>query len=381
MLRLVPDQPAYRWGDLITVRYTGDPEDLVALAAVQGTIQPDGAEHGVPFAGSLTVGVTYSRPVLDGYWFDHEPADSSVWIGIPNAHPPSGAARTVTIVGAVTTLRGTAPVSCTVELAPRMAVGWAPGLRAGESAVMAIQRMLADYPVPSTVRIFIGAGEGLPSWTSGVLAAIPDTVRLIIVSIKDWRVDAAGWLSQMPEKFRGRIVLCLDHEPEQQDGGDPTPLQFRTEWAELVEALRGHARRSWILLAVVFTRYYWQRQPSAFDQFFPVEVLDGIDAVGWDIYDPDGGLIYETAESMLRTPLAIQARSGKPILIAELGIDRDSSDSTGEACVRSMRSMMAECGRLGVLAVCWFHKGVHDLTARGRTAERDALADLIEDAA
>lgn len=376
MLRLVSDKPRYRWGDPIVVSYTGDAEDVQVQVYTNGTAElADGTL--VPYSADMTFGAAYARPQMDGYGFAPYDSGHTRWHGGANEDQPPGV-RTATIGGAVTTLRGTTSTSCTVDLG-RMGVGWCPGLRAGEGAVDAIRRMLADYPTPSVVRLFFAAGKGLPAWDTGPLAEIPDEVDLIVISVKDWPVDVAAWLSVMPEKFRGRIVLILDHEPEQQDGGDPTPAEFKAEWAALVAALRDHPRRGDIRLALCFTRAYWRTHPQAFDEFMPVDVLDGIDEIWWDVYDPLGG---ESPDSILSIPRQVRFRTGKPYGLAELGIGRRADDPTGERCADDIDAVVVEARADGCVAVAWFHRDAernYDLTddQTPRPVEAQKLADLI----
>lgn len=385
MLRLVPDRPAYRWGDTVYVRYDGDLDDLGTHAAVEVSMLVADAPRSVTGVGDLTFRAAYVEPVLVGYRFVEDPDDAAGWVGTPVDGPRPSQARTVTIVGAVVTLHGTTSVSCAVGMMTRTTVGWCPGFRTGETEDAAMRRMLADYPGSEfgAIRIFHSAGEGFGSWSAGALAKVPLTADLV-VSGKDWPTDVTGWLTKMPARA-GRTWLCLYHEPEQQTGGDPTPTVYKQHWAELANALEDHPRRAEIGLMPIYTRYYWQRNAGAYDTFFPTAVLPQLDAVGFDCYDQLlKRTTYETPESLFTVPLAIRARTGLDVAICELGIKRLDTDTTGNGCAAALEAHIAYARTQNVLGVMWFHRDMdhhHDLTAPPeRIPESDALAAAIQGA-
>lgn len=385
MLRLVPDRTTYRWGDPVTVQYQGDVDDLGTFTAVDGHMLVADEPTSVTFAGNLVFRASYVQPILAGYRFVEDPDDATSWVGTAVEGSRPTQARTVTVAGAVVTLRGTATVSCAVAMLPRMTVGWCPGFRQGESEDAAMRRMLADYPGSEygAIRIFHNPGEGFGRWDTGHLAHVPPTADLV-VSGKDWPVDVAGWLAAMPKRT-GRTYLCLYHEPEQQTGGDPLPAVYKQHWAELAVALDGHPRRGELGLMPIYTRYYWARNAGAFDTFFPTAVQSKLAAVGFDCYDQLlKRTVYETPVSLFTVPLAVGARTGLDVAICELGIRRLDTDVDGTGCAAALKAHIAYARAQGVLGIMWFHRDMdqhHDLTAEPvRVPERDALAAAIQGA-
>jgi len=235
--------------------------------------------------------------------------------------------------------------------------------------------MLAEYPGTTVVRLFRTAGQGLPSWTSGQLGDVPIGTH-IILSWKDWPADVEAWLDAMPSARQGTVTLCYHHEPEQQTGGDPTPAAFIDAWEELVAQIASHPRRSWIKLAPIYTRYWAAQGGNDWHDFWPSSVASGIDAVGWDVYNP-GNSSYTSPATLLDIVADVQAETGKPLIIGEWGAERITGDTTGSGAVAWMEAFAAELESMGCLAACWFHVGGDDLISESRTAEKTALEDLI----
>ncbi|WP_405094979.1 hypothetical protein [Micromonospora sp. NBC_01412] len=293
--------------------------------------------------------------------------------------------RTVALTARVADAAGnTTTVSTAVRVEAPTALGWTPP----ESSVAAIQAMLARYPRPRMVRLYSGPGVGLESW-SGLLAQVPVDCALHY-SFKDWAAGTSAaavrdWLSARPASRR-RVVdlVTLDHEPEQQSGGDPAPAAFRQQWQELVGALAGHPRRREVWLVPVFTEYAARRQASWWADFGVVAGYPGVDAVGFDIYDT-GYERYRTPVERNEFALAQARRAGRPLVVPEWGIRRKPTlddgtpyDPDGAVCAQAMRDNMAHLrAQPDVPYVEWFYRGDCDLHATltypsGRTYVRDA---------
>ncbi|MEV7267050.1 hypothetical protein AB0N38_26160 [Micromonospora aurantiaca] len=234
-------------------------------------------------------------------------------------------------------------------------IGWCPGGRS-------VADMLAMYPSTQAVRVFVGAGKALPTWDGPVLGPIPADV-LVHLSFKTFDVPAVQrWLTAMPQG-RAPLVLTYAHEPEQgPDEGDPAPEVFHARWAELVAGLADHPRRPEVLLAPVYTRYWWQANPG--DRRWLTTVP--VDAIGWDIYN--NGSTYRTPDDLLTIPRQIAVDTGLPYLVAELGAQRLPADADGTGQTGWMRAMVEALHAEGALTACWFHKDGWDLTAAQHTA-------------
>lgn len=307
------------------------------------------------------------------------------------------AARTVTLTARVTDAAGhtvTGTRTLTVQSQATTLLGWCPP----NTTTADTTAMLARYPQPQVMRLYTGAGGGLASWTSGPLSQVPAGC-VMHYSFKDWTAASSpaairSWLSARPTSRRGVVdVLTLDHEPEQQDSGDPTPAQFRQEWQELVAALADHPRRAEIGLVPVFTEYAARRSATWWADFGTVSALAGVDAVGMDIYDT-GYERYRTVVERNDFALSQARRVGKPLIIAEWGIKRKPTlnngtvyDPDGILAAQAMRDNMAHLrAQPDVPLVEWFYRGDCDLNATltypsgqtyVRTAERAAFTDLM----
>ncbi|WP_422744341.1 hypothetical protein ACN27B_08690 [Micromonospora sp. WMMD754] len=286
--------------------------------------------------------------------------------------------RPVTLTARVRDAAGHVTATTTSLTVGRPALlGWCPP----DSTTTDLTAMLGAFPNPKVVRLYTGIGGGLASWSSGPLSMVPAT-SVCWYSFKDWVASSSpqkirDWLSARPIARRGVVdVVTLDHEPEQQDSGDPTPAQFRQEWAEFTAALAGHPRRSEVRLVPVFTEYYARRTASWWSDFGQVAALAGVNGVGFDIYDTG----YSTYRSVMeRNEFALatarRAEVRKPLLIAEWGIARKTGDD-GSGAAKAMRDNMAYLrSQPDVDLVSWFYRGGCDLTSRG--PERQAFVELM----
>lgn len=248
-----------------------------------------------------------------------------------------------------------------------MQLGWCPG-------TLSVAGTLAAYPGTEAVRVFRNLSQTLPSWTGTILAPIVAADATVHLSFKVWDLAAVySWLTSMPAGVR--LVLTYAHEPEQQTGGDPTPEVFRSRWAELVSTLAPHPKRSQVILAPVYTHYWWERNRGDL-RYWPGEAAYGLDAIGWDIYN-ESSSSYRDPANMLSLCREFSAQMGKPYLLGEWGAERVTGDPAGTGCADWMRAFVNVARTDGAVTATWFHFGGDDLIATGRTVEEDTLADLI----
>ncbi|GAA2708431.1 hypothetical protein ACFY2R_06600 [Micromonospora olivasterospora] len=296
------------------------------------------------------------------------------------------ATRTVTLTARVRDAAGNATASTTtLTVQAPLALGWCPP----QSSAASVQAMLARYPRPRSIRVYSGSGAGLESWSSGALAQVPADCAAHY-SFKDWSSATSptavrDWLSARPVARRQVVdLLTLDHEPEQQNGDDPTPAAYRQEWQELVAALAGHPRRREVWLVPVFTEYYARRTATWWADFGVVSGYAGVDAVGFDIYDA-GYERYRTPVERNDFALAQARRVGRPLVVPEWGIKRKPTlnsgvayDPNGTLCAQAMRDNMTHLRAQPDLPyVEWFYRGDCNLDATltypsGQTYVRDA---------
>jgi hypothetical protein len=239
--------------------------------------------------------------------------------------------------------------------------------------------MLNKFPGTKWITLFIPPGGALPSWTTGMLSLIPRDATLSI-SIKDWPSNVAGWLAARPVSWVTPFYFTLDHEPEQQDSGDPTPTEFQAEWRELGESLRGHERRAEIRLTPTYTEYYAVRNETTWlRDFGVVSGYQDVDAVAFDIYDT-GYSSYRTTEEAYAFMLRHARTVGKPCFVRERGIERKGADASGPnagtVCAANMRAQAQYLAdQPNVVGWSWFYRGGQILDTR--LPEKQALTDLI----
>lgn len=278
-----------------------------------------------------------------------------------------------------------------------MPTGWSPGSRA-------IGEMAQLYPHSTAARVYFRPGEGLPAsaWTDPTRVGRQALVDLpagctVIVSFKDQGVDRLAFVEAW-QKYRPDVALDLitHHEPEQQDGGDPTPVQYRASWTRTREQVGDHPARAAgrLRLATCWT-LQWIRRGGDWRIWWPDHEAHAVDLLYFDWYpyvgsepDPWKPRFYEDPVSALAVPAGIAAQLGKPWGLAEVDHPRILKvngfsvdlDPDGALCAPWYRAMHAAAKAAGCRAWAHFHANsgaaVGDLTAR--PAEQQALRDLIE---
>lgn len=248
-------------------------------------------------------------------------------------------------------------------------LGWCPPT----STVTDLNYMLTNFR-GDTIRLYSSAGSGLQSWTGALFSALPPS-SILAYSFKDWPVDISTWLFNRPSNWTTPFYLCLDHEPEQQTGGDPTPAVYKQQWQELINALAGHPRRNEVRLCPIFTEYYARRNSTWESDFGVVCGYSGIDAVGFDIYD-SGYSSYRSVTERNDFALSIARKYNKPLIIPEWGIERKSSDTDGTQAAQAMINNINYLRQQpDVPYVQWFYVGGDNLDTRG--PEKQAFIDIM----
>jgi hypothetical protein len=279
-----------------------------------------------------------------------------------------------TFAGRLTLADGT-PVDYAGDAPPRLQVGWCPP----NTNSTDLQAQMGKFPGTKFMRLF--SSGGLPSWTGSYLNLVPADVT-IQLSFKTWPQDVSAWLTSRPANRRTPFYLILDHEPEQQDGGDPTPAQYKQEWQELIAALRGHPRRGEVLLTPTYTEYAATKGSNAarwYPDFGVVSSYEGVDAVGFDIYNT-GYNSYRTPEQMFAFALDHARSHELPLVVAEWGIERKGPDASGPnagtQCAQLMRDQAHYlAGQPEARGLAWFYRGGCNLDTRA--PEKQALTDII----
>lgn len=270
-----------------------------------------------------------------------------------------------------------------------MPTGWSLGDRT-------VTDMLGLYPKSQAVRVFYAPGKGLPAsaWSDprSPLAQLPPGATAV-VSHKDTDVDALAfveaWQTHRPDVD---LILIAHHEPEQQEGGDPTRAQFRASWTRQREQVGGHSARAEgrLRLAVCWT-LQWIRAGGDWRQWWPEHEADAVDLVLFDWYqylpgakNPYRPHVYEDPAAAIAPMTAIAAEVGKPWGVAEVDHLRITVangcpvdlDPDGELCADWYRRMYAAAREAGCQVWCHYHARHGDLT--GRLPEQQALRELIE---
>lgn len=277
-----------------------------------------------------------------------------------------------------------------------MPTGWCPGDRA-------ITQMRDLYPGSTAVRVYFAAGEGLPAsaWTDPArvgrqrLVDLPENCTAI-VSFKDQMADRAAfvqaWLKYRPDVD---VDLITHHEPEQQEGGDPTREQYRASWTRTREQVGDHPARAEgrLQLAVCWT-LQWIRRGGDWRIWWPEHEADAVDLLLFDWYpfmagepDPWKPRVYEDPAGALKVPVDIAGQLGRDWGLAEVdhprilrangfSVDLDPGGTLAAAWYRATHTAAREAG-----CRVWAHFHRDMGAARGdltkRPAEQAVLRQLI----
>lgn len=277
-----------------------------------------------------------------------------------------------------------------------MPTGWNPGSRT-------IDEMGKLYPKTSAARVFFREGEGLPptAWTDPTRVGRQRLVDLpqgctVIVSFKDQLVDraafVAAWQAARPDV---RLVLITHHEPEQQEGGDPTRAEYRASWTRTREQVGNHPARAAgrLILATCWT-LQWIRRGGDWRIWWPDHEAAAVDLVLFDWYpytpgapNPYKPTAYEDPAAALKVPIDIARQLGKAWGLGEIDHPRILKvngfaidlDPDGALCAPWYRNMHATAKAAGAKVWAHFHANmgaaVGDLTTR--PAEQAVFRELI----
>lgn len=348
---------------------------MLAMGGVAFAVMPSGA------AAETTTGTCCCVT-------DPSPTASPSETAAPSPSAPTSTDPVPSPVETTTPPATTSPSpTATTPVTYPVALGWsAPG-----GTATSINDMTTRYGAPAVARIYSTPGAGLKSWTGTVMGALPRDAA-IMYSFKDWPVDVSAWMTSRPADWHTTVYLTLDHEPEQgTTQGDPTPADYRAEWAALVAQVANNPRRAEYKLTPVFTEYYAKRNADTFwSNFGQVSALPGVDAVGFDVYDNDGkGTAYRAPSEAFSVPLSYARRADvrKPLILAEWGVARrPTTDASGAGAAQAMRDSMTYLrAQPDVPFVAWWYEDIwhlhNPITADGvtftRTTEATAFRDLM----
>lgn len=260
------------------------------------------------------------------------------------------------------------------------------GYNAADGTVDGLRKMIELYGPPDVCRVFSQPGKGLIPWSSPLLALLPAEC-VLIYSAKDWPVPLGEWMSAKPADRFPFVWWCIDHEPEQGPSrGDPDPATYRRQWTEALDVANRHPRSAEFGACPIFTEFYARKYETVpdpatgqtwYQAFGRVLELDGVEAVGFDVYDtswPD----YRTPEHRNEIPLRYAQRAGLPLILGEWGIANKATtgDEGAAAAIRANVAYLRERVTHPVPYVAWFHNGGDSLTGRplAQRAFREALA-------
>jgi hypothetical protein len=197
-------------------------------------------------------------------------------------------------------------------------------------------------------KVFASAGKGLPSWTAGVLGAVPST-WIPYACFKDFPTQAAwlAWLTAIPTRWR-EVWATYDQEME----GDQPASQYVARFQQLLTWAAGHPNRGRIKLGPNFTWYAETHKGYDWHDYWPGAQCDFI---GWDLY-PAGKSNWLAADQLQAEPVASAAEVGRPLVYPEIGVVTDTPQTTAMQQARAawMTSQVAYARAHGVRAVSWW---------------------------
>lgn len=273
------------------------------------------------------------------------------------------------------------------------------------TSVSDIQAIWQRFPKVNSIRLF--SSTSFISWSSPLWGAIPTSVRKIAYSTKTRQPDQEirDYWSAMPSRFRqqfnGEPLLdwIIDHEPEQQTSGDPTPAEYRLEYQQIGQLRLAHPDRQFWGFGPCHTEYRAYRDGEAWwNDYGVVGTYPGVTRLGWDIYDtgyeqefPNG---YRTPSHMFDGLFNYRARVNSAVTdgvvrtanVDEWGIARDADAdpawNEGDQAAAAMQAHWANWRqRPGSGSLNWFDRGGCYLGASptdpaGRPLEYQAFSQM-----
>lgn len=285
-----------------------------------------------------------------------------------------------TFSGRLTLADGT-EIDYTGDAPPQTRLGMCP---VNSTSVTDIRAVFQRFPATKTLRFF-SAGNFVP-WDSPLFAAIPAGVHLVY-SVKGVGLNWQQAFTTLPTRWFGLIDFIWQHEPEQQDSGDPTPAVFQAEWRKIGQAAAAHPLNDKFRVGPCFTEFRARADGETwFNQFGVVGTYEGINRAGFDIYNTGYPQFtnYRTPAHISEIPFAYADRTGLQVSVDELGLAR-KNDPNGTICAQSLPGIYERL-QTRCRTVTWFDRGACYLgdsptDPAGRRPEYAVMADLIEEAA
>lgn len=258
------------------------------------------------------------------------------------------------------------------------------GYNAASGKVSGLRDMINTYGQPAACRVFSGPGKGVMAWDAPLLQELDDDC-VLVYSFKDWPLEPhifELWMDTKPKDRFPKVYWCLDHEPEQGPAsGDPAPDAYRQQWAEALNIHAVHPRRDEFIPTPIFTEYYarkYRAKPNPktkdtwFNDFGQVLGLNGIGAIGFDIYDNHESS-FRTPEERNEIPLHYANLMQLPLIIAEWGIaEKPLEDPQGNLSAKAIRDnveYLRNQVKQEVPLVLWFHNDEWSLDDRPLSQE------------
>lgn len=307
------------------------------------------------------------------------------------------------LTGGVTLLGQETTVSCEVNFVDspttgKLKVGFTYPTNTGENQAEATERLFKEFPNGKCYRVFRSSDQTLPSWTSGLMAKIPNDVVIIVSSKNTGCVnELPAWLSAKPARFTQPVVFCYHHEPDQflvkgTSSGDPSPTSFSNTWQMLVSKVANHSQRENLILCPIFTEFIARgdakksnEQPVTREEwksaYHAVLSMSGVDMFGFDVYQT-GYQNYRTPKHMWDVSLEYCREYEKKLVVGEWGIERRSYDSSGNECAQVMADQISYLSsQPEAFAVAWYYNGNDVLstpTGIAREPEHSSLGSSID---
>lgn len=259
-----------------------------------------------------------------------------------------------------------------------VAVGYARG---GVAGVSDWPQMYAAYPNPSVVRIF--NTNTLPAWSSSSYNVHP-TSTVLWLSYKSASQNISTWLDDLPVARRNKVLLTLNHEPEQ----ELTATQFKANWDALLNSIAAHPNRGYIQLGPILTSA-WQFQNgngANWGDWWSATMRSECDFNGWDVYNRAGSVPSDYPDPFspthsygitLKLPRLSSDELGIPWALGEFGSRRTAADTTGVGAAAWMRAWVEGMDAEACSYACFWHDSGNDLLDLNRTTEIAELQDLV----
>lgn len=263
----------------------------------------------------------------------------------------------------------------------------------GETKLEALKRIAVEFPKMQVWSHYWEPGKGYPTFTEDFWDELPDSVVLVLLSVKDSNIEAlVANFPNIPVQWRGRVAITINHEPDQwrseaDPRGDLSPTVWWSKIQELLNRRETAMWSTWVLVYVCMTEDRFRTERTFWEQHWGSKIRGEprLDFIACDVFNI-GRTVVRTGADMFAEFLKFVRDCKNMVVFREYGQVTPKDQPTDSAVVVNGVEEHWEYLKANadlVLAVVWYNNHNNTLSdpAKIRRPQTFALLQrMVEEA-